>query len=206
MDFKSFVEDFNSGKLDFVERKQCLSWDFRDVADFLSVKRWVIEGLSLYVDREVVWLDEYDEVVEWLRCNHGQGLLFHGSCGLGKTLITTKLLPIFFHRAYNKIVEPVDARGLKALFDSGRHRSPILIVDDVGEEGEVNDYGTKHTYFSELMDEVEKRGTLLIVSSNLAKEDFKKYGARAYDRLRSMCHRIDIKGKSLRGRTEADRE
>lgn len=193
-----FRADFARASLDFTKPTERLSWDYRSACGRESVRQWLIDGLRQHCKGEPRWLPEYEGVVDWLHCNHGLGLILHGSCGLGKTLITTKLLPVFFYKVFGKIIKPYDARKLKELFASGSINHPIYIIDDVGEDKEENDYGTKRSYFAELMDEAEKRGTLVIVSSNLSREEFKRYGARPYDRLRSMCKRIEIRGESLR--------
>jgi DNA replication protein DnaC len=54
--------------------------------------------------------------------------------------------------------------------------------------------------FSEIVDAIEKRGVLLIATSNLTIDEIKvKYGIRTYDRLRAHMNLVVIKEKSLRG-------
>lgn len=54
--------------------------------------------------------------------------------------------------------------------------------------------------FSEVVDNIEKRGLLLIASSNFTIEEIKtKYGLRTYDRLKAYMDLVVIKEKSLRG-------
>lgn len=197
--FQTFSEELQASDLGFIQRPERLTWDYRESYSLEDIRRWLIEGMSYFIGSEPRWLPEYDGIVRWLQHNEGKGLLLHGGCGLGKTLITTKLLPLFLHRGFGKIIEPYEARRLKALFDKGHTMLPVHIIDDVGTESEENIYGTRRTFFSELVDIADKRGALMIISSNLSKEELKAYGARTYDRLRSMCLRLELRGESLRG-------
>lgn len=43
-----------------------------------------------------------------------------------------------------------------------------------------------------------KHGRILIVSSNLSRDELERYGERTFDRIRSGLRRIEIRGKSLR--------
>lgn len=74
------------------------------------------------------------------------------------------------------------------------------IIDDVDIEGVYNDFGNSHMVFSEVVDNIEKRGLLLIASSNFTIEEINtKYGLRTYDLLRVYMNLVVIKEKSLRG-------
>jgi len=74
-----------------------------------------------------------------------------------------------------------------------------IVIDDVGIEGVYNDFGNPHMVFSEVVDNIEKRGLLLIASSNFTIEEIKtKYGLRTYDRLRAYMDLVVIKHVSLR--------
>jgi DNA replication protein len=60
-------------------------------------------------------------------------------------------------------------------------------------------YGEKRLAFPELVDEAEKKGKLLIVTTNLSIQELKeKYGERTVDRLRAITTPILFKGESLR--------
>lgn len=203
MMFQDFRKDLERAALDGIECPSVLSWDYRDQVERQAVKAWMHRGLAEIMGKEPQWLPEYEQVVDWLRCNHGRGLILSGDCGLGKTLITAHLIPVFLHRAFKKIATVSNARGLKALFKSGRHNQPIQVLDDVGEEAQEKDYGTAHEYFSELVDHADKRGALLVISTNLTKEELaERYGARTIDRLRHNCHFVALKGKSMRGKAD----
>ena len=42
------------------------------------------------------WLPEYDDICDWLKDNQNKGLMLFGMNGRGKTMIATKILPLFF--------------------------------------------------------------------------------------------------------------
>lgn len=171
-------------------------WDFRERRE--AVRDWLRAGLVSLVGQDAEWLHEYEQVVDWLCYNDGKGLLLHGDCGLGKSLITTQLIPIFIHKKLRKICIITDARKLKEHFADGREKFPYQVIDDVGTETVLNDYGTKRDLFPELVDYADKHGRILIVSSNLSRDELERYGERTFDRIRSGLKRIELRGKSLR--------
>ena len=76
-------------------------------------------------------------------------------------------------------------------------------IDDFGIEGKFYDYGNPHIVFSEIVDGIEKHGTLLIATTNLTMEEIKaKYGLRTFDRLRAIMQVVVVREKSLRGKHE----
>lgn len=181
------------------------------------------------------WPDEYDQIAQWLSDNQGKGLMLIGDCGRGKSLITTEILPEMFAagliidaQTHSKLADPFvcTARELQTkMKEALKHR--VIIIDDVGTESVVNNFGTRTDYFSELVLEIDrpyraKDGTMtrrmLICSTNLTKwelfggdrQDYPKPGQithyegrypdlRVKDRLRSMTHRIWTNGDSMRG-------
>ena len=97
-----------------------------------------------------------------------------------------------------------------------RHR--IIVVDEVGQEGVVNDYGQHRDYFDELVMIAERKHKTLILSSNLTKEELfgrtvtlpdgtrrveggRYADQRIRDRLTSTLRRVAFVGDSLRRQT-----
>lgn len=75
----------------------------------------------------------------------------------------------------------------------------IIYIDDIGTESLSVKYGEKRMTFPELVDEAEKKGKLLIITTNLSLSEIKeKYGERTLDRLRAITTPIVFKGESLR--------
>ena len=82
-------------------------------------------------------------------------------------------------------------------------RQRFIAIDDFGIEGTFYDYGNPHIVFSEIVDGIEKHGTLLVANTNLTLEEIKvKYGLRTFDHLRANMHVVVIREKSLRGKYE----
>lgn len=143
------------------------------------------------------WLPEYELIADWLSDNKGKGLLLAGSCGRGKTLVATRILPLFFaeRNLIYSIYNSYDLnRKQKEVFSSH-----ILCIDDLGIENESVQYGERKNVFVELIDLVEKKGKLIVITTNLTQTEIEeKYGTRTIDRLFSCCQIVDFSGPSLR--------
>lgn len=143
------------------------------------------------------WLPEYELIADWLSDNKGKGLLLAGSCGRGKTLVATRILPLFFaerHLFYNLFNSYELNSRQNEVF-----RCKILCIDDLGVENESVKYGERRNVFTELIDSVEKKGKLLVVTTNLTQDEIvEKYGTRTLDRLFSCCKIVTFSGRSLR--------
>lgn len=157
-------------------------------------------GLQYFTGNSAIWLPEYDEIVDWLTDNRGRGLLCLGNCGRGKTLICGRIIPILINHYCRKIVSCYDAQQMNASLDTVKQRH-LIYLDDVGTESLSVKFGERRLAFAELVDEVEKRGKLLIATTNLSKSEIgEKYGERTIDRLSAVTTRIVFKGDSLRER------
>ena len=170
-----------------------------------NAKDALMEGIRHYVGDRLKWISAYDDIADWLTDNHGKGLLCVGECGLGKTLICCNVLPVLLHHYCRKILTVYDATTLATRHAEAMH-DKLLVIDDIGTEPpESVQYGERHIYFNELVDNAEKRGNLLIVTSNLRtkqKPGFQSieetYGIRTLDRLNALCRTVTFRGKSMR--------
>lgn len=165
-----------------------------------KARQLLINGLMYYCGDRAVWQSEYNEVVEWLTDNQGRGLWLCGEYGRGKTLIGAKILPVLlnYYNSPRKVVSLYDAKDLNNKFDDILEKH-IIYIDDVGKESMAVQYGNRNLRFPDIVDEAEKRGKLLIFSTNLSQEDMlAKYGERTIDRLKGITKKIIFKGSSLR--------
>lgn len=165
-----------------------------------NAKLLLCNGLKYYCGEGAVWQQEYEEVAEWLTDNKGRGLWLCGECGRGKTLIGAKILPVLFNFYHfpRKIITLYDAKDMNNVYND-IVKKHIIYIDDVGKESVEVSYGNRNLRFPDIVDEAEKKGKLLMFSTNLSQEKMvEKYGERTVDRLRAITKKIVFRGKSLR--------
>lgn len=162
----------------------------------------LMEGLVEYLGDEAMWIDEYEEVAQWLTDNHGKGLMLIGRPGRGKTVLIHHVLPALLNQYCRLYVNcytalelnefDVDGKGkAHARYDKIRRENKIIALDDVGTEPDANVFGEHHCYFSELVDECERKQKLLLVSTNLNKQELTdRYQLRTFDRLTAITRRV----------------
>lgn len=192
-------------EIDFKKQIGCLAdTGYKPVPDRVEIripdaKRHLMDGLRFFLGENAKWLPDYDRIAEWLGDNNGRGLLLVGKCGLGKSLIGMRIIPLLLNYYCRKVVSIYTAQELNTQPDEiiSKH---ILYIDDIGTEDISNIYGNKRIPFAELVDAAERDGKLLIVTTNLDEEHLiEKYKDRVFDRLKAVTRRITIIGDSMRG-------
>lgn len=176
-----------------------ISWQFG--GDLAEVKRCLwrcIRQVLAGVGEEAKALPQYAEIAEWLYANDGKGLLIYGNCGLGKSLIATKVLPACVAAIHGKILgRPYSAYDLQdpRVLDEVRSRR-VVILDDIGTESWGN---FREPAIPVIIDGLEKRDGLLVATSNLSGEQmYERYGERVVDRIAKLCKIVRFDGKSFR--------
>ena len=163
-----------------------------------GAKDMLEKGLQHFIGTNAKWLPEYNDVAKWLSDNEGRGLLCYGNCGRGKSVICCKIIPLLLHHYYRKIVSCYDAQQMNANIDMVKSEH-IICIDDVGCENMSVKYGEKRLAFAEIVDEAEKKGKLLIVTTNLSLDELEqKYGERTMDRIVAIMKRVKFIGESQR--------
>lgn len=160
------------------------------------------KALNFFCDDKAKWGKGYDEIADWLSDSKEKGLLLIGDCGVGKTLICTSVIPMIMARLYDKRPARYSAYNLNRKSEEIiTERSDVLIIDDIGVEDIQVNYGERSIVFNEVVDQAERLGQILILTTNLSKEQLTaKYGARTIDRLMAITRMIVLKGKSLRNK------
>lgn len=170
-------------------------------------------GIRFFMGEKAKWLPAYDEVSMWLADNNSRGLICIGTCGLGKSLICTKILPQLLSYHFKLDAKVVTAVEMNQHIDEllaycGQNR--VIIIDDLGTEAvETVTFGNRRKPFCELTDAAERTGTMLIITTNLRTTrdtDLRRnypsietrYGEPTIDRLRAITKVIVFKGQSLR--------
>lgn len=160
----------------------------------------MLRGLRYFIGDKAQWLPEYTGVAAWMKNNDGRGLLCAGSIGRGKTILCGKVLPCILHYHAGKIVTGYTARELAAHYDEAINRK-LLFIDDIGTESQAVIYGTRIDAVPALVDEAERRGNMLLLTTNLTFAELSaKYGERTVDRLRGICRVVIFQGESMRGK------
>jgi len=131
------------------------------------------------------------------KANPISGLLISGECGVGKTFLARIILKILNCYDYHEISLGSGINGVKKLFDDEsecNYYNVPLLLDDLGSEPQVNDYGVKHDVMSEFIFDWHARWVnatyrpLLIITTNLNAADVQdRYGVRTMSRLGEIC-------------------
>lgn len=122
----------------------------------------------------------------------------YGDCGLGKSILGRYAIPAILLKYCRKVVTVYSMNDVNKDIDSVLSK-PILSLDDVGTEDISAIYGNKRQAFSEIMDDVERNGKLIIISTNLNDSGLReKYSDRVMDRIMATTTRVKFTGKSLR--------
>ena len=155
-------------------------------------------GIKYFTGEDARWLPEYEQVAEWLSDNQGRGLLCLGNCGRGKSLICGKIMPILLNGYCKLLISCYNAQQMNADMDQVINKH-LVYIDDIGTEGISIKFGERRMAFSELVDEAEKRGALLLLTTNLSIGELReKYGERTIDRLKAITKMVKFVGESLR--------
>lgn len=163
-----------------------------------NARRVLDAGLQHFIGSDYQWLPEYDQVVDWLSDNNGKGLLCVGNCGRGKTTICLQVIPCIMHHFFHKICSIYLAREMNRHYAEVMQKY-LLIIDDIGREEPYQEYGNRFNALPDLVDDCERRGKLLIATTNCSgKELTEKYGERTLSRLKSVTHLVAFSGHDLR--------
>ena len=77
--------------------------------------------------------------------------------------------------------------------------SAYPMIDELGIEPMINDYGEKFEGFNLVLNAAERYHRPIFVTTNLTEEQiYERYGDRTMDRLTHLCRTIHFKGDSLR--------
>lgn len=148
---------------------------------------------------DFVMLDEYKQIADFFQNGtNGRSLALIGGCGTGKTFFTTKILPVLLKMELNKQCTIIKATELADNLHKYM-RQNYLVVDDVGTEEDINNFGNKKHQFAEWVNSVEYRDCFTAISTNLNGEQIKyKYDQRTYDRIKGNFKVIIFKNQSFR--------
>lgn len=164
-----------------------------------SAKEYIVQCLKTYMGEKVQWLPVYDEVASWLENNEGRGLFCYGDKGMGKTMLCYRCIPPIIFARHERIISCYEnAQEMNEHLDEILTKK-LVYIDDIGTEGVIVRYGEKRFAFPEIVDNAEKRGQMLIITTNLSAREIKdKYGERTFDRLKAITKHVKFTGTSFR--------
>ena len=160
------------------------------------------------------YLPEYDEIIDWMTNTHGKGLMLMGDCGRGKSIILTRVIPVLLGMQVKRRIYPVHASEFAWVYEFAKStigfqpndtnlvyltKAEFPIIDELGVEPMMNDYGEKYEGFNVMLNSAERRLAPVFVSTNLTEQQIlDRYGERTIDRLAHLCRTIHFEGDSLR--------
>lgn len=136
----------------------------------------------------------------------GQGLLFMGDVGTGKSYTAACIANELMYRKYSaimtsfiKILAKSGNAGVSEYTVSRLVRPSLLVLDDLGAERST-EYAIESVY--NIIDSRYRSGKPLIITTNLTLLEMKdpedmRY-RRIYDRIFEACYPVQFKGKSFR--------
>lgn len=185
-------------------------------ADDINKAGELLESIFKAVDSTVEQytpLPEYFDIQHWMLNTEGKGLLLMGSCGRGKSVIASGVIPVLF-RLKGKILHPVHAQDMhkptpqQPYLGYGQRpetwldflqRTNFPILDELGVEMQMNDYGEKCEGFNLVINAAERYNRPMFITTNLTEEQIlARYGERTLDRLGHLCKMVKFTGDSLR--------
>ena len=206
----SIIDRLSADKRLVVRCAESLSWGDSERCGTL------FREIFCRVDRTVLRyrpLPEYAPVIEWMTATDGRGLLLWGDCGRGKSTILTGVIPVLlamkgFHSCpihADELTKPYRFAASTAGYDPASNnldfltRMPFPIIDEVGVEPVINDYGERYEGFNRIVNAAERYLRPLFLATNLSREQLlRRYGERTFDRLTRLCRAVEFRGESLR--------
>ncbi len=152
------------------------------------------------------YVDSFDSFLR-----RGEGLLFHGLCGSGKTFYASCIANAVIEKGYpalvtsfthltNRIQGAFEERG-RVIDSLGRYA--LLVLDDLGVERR-SESGYMQEMIYSVVDKRVRSGLPMIVTTNLTMEEIKKPKdmeyKRIYDRIMEKTVPVEVNGMNRRYR------
>ena len=185
------------------------SWGTHEECDrlFRYIFRQVDRTFDIYEH-----LPEYNEVIDWMTNTDDKGLMLMGDCGRGKSVIINGVIPVLFKmndftvravhaQNFSKFMPPLPktTHWVNRTYLDDLLQSAYPIIDELGVETMMNDYGEKSEGFNQILNYAERYHRPVFVTTNLTEvQILDRYGERTMDRLAHLCRTIHFEGESLR--------
>ncbi len=179
-------------------KKAKLEYAHEHIEDIMIRAQFPIHFRKITTDRD---LSKYRDL--------NRGLYIHGTVGSGKSIFACSLgrqlllggRSVRFFSTIALILQLYDMwrrpdEQIKKFMDEAILKPEVIILDDLGSE-KVTDY--VRTTFFYLINEIEMREQMVIITSNFSLDDLDKHlGCRIASRIAGMCDVLRFAGKDRR--------
>lgn len=161
-------------------------------AETVSKERFMAEANRM-ADRGFVFDEEGLKLLKSYLANQS-GLLLLGNVGCGKTFFfKAREIPVLSMQTICEHTLSEISTALKA------HEGSEILVDDIGAEGEFNNFGTKQDILQLILETRLATPERTHFTTNLKMPDlYARYGARTFDRLKELAKLYTLEGGSKR--------
>jgi DNA replication protein DnaC len=135
-----------------------------------------------------------------------KGLMLLGTAGTGKTVamqVIASVRDFHFYEAYQLSNDSKECDTYDFIKSLTNTHTQDIVIDDLGDELIVNDYGVKNEFMIALIRQRHKdfiqKGQLTLITSNLGRPQLEdRYGKRIVSRITQMCEVVTCNGEDLR--------
>lgn len=163
-----------------------------------NAKAILLDYLDWKLGGNVLWFPWYDELVKWLTDNEGKGLVLYGPAYVGKTTIARDFIPQLLRTTRELIIHSNNATDLNNV-EITRSTEPFMyrfmkIIEGVGKERMLNDYGIRFEPFNKVVDDVIAHSKFLIITTSYNPQQIAhRYGNDTLNNLAELCKFIECK-------------
>lgn len=208
MNYNQAIQTMQRQGCNPVRTPRALSWGDRAACGELF--RRIMQSVDRSIER-YEHLPEYEHIIDWMTDTRGKGLLLKGDCGRGKSAIIAGVVPVLLTMK-GWPARPVHAEAFETFckvdwptqiakprnIDYLCH-ALFPIIDELGVEPRINDYGERYEGFNKIINVAEMKLNPVFVSTNLTSAQLlDRYDARTIERLVRLCRTVEFQGESLR--------
>ena len=172
------------------------------------------DSIAIYLERHgwtrrIAGEKDFTAAIEAIKLadDSGLGLLIAGPCGVGKTLLVKLVAKAYGPHRFLELSDPNDVEKLSNEWQelwSEDLNAENVVLDDIGAESPVNDYGVRLEPVAVFLAQRHNRFAgfpfpRLFATTNLNSGELdNRYGGRMYSRLKDLCVPLRLTGPDKR--------